>query len=286
MSAVSPFVPSVVASEFGQSLRYWRAKRGMSQLQLSADSGISQRHISFMESGRSQPSREMVLKLGLVLDVPLRQRNLLLLAAGFAPLYRERSLSDPELQPVRQALEYMLAQQEPYPAVVVDRLWNLVMVNASAVRMLDWLLGSLENRAPALRSTANLVTMMLHPQGLRPHIVNWDQVAADVLQLVHRESLVEGSDGAARALLEHLLAIEGVPADWRVPNLESRNMPFMPLRLTRGAITLDLFSTIATLGTPHDVTLHELRIESFFPANEVTASWFRARANGQAPTPG
>ena len=167
MSAASPFVPSVVASEFGQSLRYWRAKRGVSQLQLSADSGISQRHISFMESGRSQPSREMVLKLGLVLDVPLRQRNLLLLAAGYAPLYRERSLSDPELQPVRQALEYMLAQQEPYPAVVVDRLWNLVMANASAMRMLDWLLGPLEQRAPALRSTVNLVTMMLHPQGLR-----------------------------------------------------------------------------------------------------------------------
>ncbi len=164
MSAASPFVPSVVASEFGQSLRYWRAKRGVSQLQLSTDSGISQRHISFMESGRSQPSREMVLKLGLVLDVPLRQRNLLLLAAGYAPLYRERSLSDPELQPVRQALEYMLAQQEPYPAVVVDRLWNLVMANASAMRMLDWLLGPLEQRAPALRSTVNLVTMMLHPQ--------------------------------------------------------------------------------------------------------------------------
>lgn len=286
MSAVSPFIPSVVASEFGQSLRYWRAKRGMSQLQLSADSGISQRHISFMESGRSQPSREMVLKLGLVLDVPLRQRNLMLLAAGYAPLYRERSLSDPELQPVRVALEYMLAQQEPYPAVVVDRLWNLVMPNASAVRMLDWLLGPPESRDAALRSTANLVTMMLHPRGLRSCIVNWDQVAADVLQLIHRESLIEGSDGAAHALLEHLLSIEGVPADWRVPNLESRNMPFMPMRLTRDAVTLDLFTTITTLGTAHDVTLHELRIESFFPANEHTANWFRARAGGQTAPAG
>ncbi|HPU53990.1 MAG TPA: helix-turn-helix transcriptional regulator [Burkholderiaceae bacterium] len=280
MSAASPFVPAVVRSDFGQSLRHWRGRRSLSQLQLSVDSGISQRHISFMESGRAQPSREMVLKLGLVLDVPLRQRNLMLLAAGYAPLYRERSLSDPELQPVRQALEHMLGQQEPFPAVVVDRLWNLVMANGSALRLLDWLLGPQDRRAPALRSTSNLVTMMLHPQGLRPLIANWEQVAADQLQLIHRESLIEGGDGAAGALLAHLLSIEGVPADWRTPNLDARHLPFMPLRLRRDDTSLELFTTISTLGTPHDVTLHELRIESFFPADPVTAEWFKLQALG------
>jgi transcriptional regulator with XRE-family HTH domain len=284
MSLAQPFVPSVVASPFGDALRYWRGRRAMSQLQLSAQSGISQRHISFLESGRSAPSREMVLRLGLVLDVPLRQRNLLLLAAGFAPLYRERSLSDPELAPVRRALEFMLRQQEPYPAVIVDRLWNLSMTNGPAARLIGYLLGPEDQRAPALRGTSNLVTLMLHPQGLRPWIANWAQVAADVLQWIHREVVVEGPDGAAKALLEHLLRIEGVPADWRVPNHEYRAMPFLPMRLALPGAELELFTTITTLGTPHDVTLHELRIESFFPADERTADWFRRAAAQAAPT--
>ena len=148
------------------------------------------------------------------------------------------------------------------------------------LRLLDWLLGPQDRRAPALRSTSNLVTMMLHPQGLRPLIANWEQVAADQLQLIHRESLIEGGDGAAGALLAHLLSIEGVPADWRTPNLDARHLPFMPLRLRRDDTSLELFTTISTLGTPHDVTLHELRIESFFPADPVTAEWFKLQALG------
>ena len=285
MSTGHGFVPTLVATEFGGALRYWRTRRGMSQLQLSADSGISQRHISFMESGRSQPSREMVLRLGLVLDIPLRQRNLLLLAAGFAPLYRERSLSDPELLPVRQALDFMLTQQEPFPAVVVDRLWNLMLANTAALRMMDWLLGPAASRPPALAATTNMVTMMLHPMGLRPWIGNWAQVSSDVLQWIHRETMVEGLEGPARALLDHLLAIEGVPADWRVPNLEFRSMPFLPLSLAKDGVSLELFTTITTLGTPHDVTLHELRIESFFPADPRTADWFRHVLPGLGPAP-
>jgi transcriptional regulator with XRE-family HTH domain len=281
MSAAAPFVPTVVGSSFGEALRYWRGRRGMSQLALSADSGISQRHISFLESGRAQPSREMVLRMGLVLDIPLRQRNLMLLAAGFAPLYRERSLADPELRSVTRALELMMAKQEPYPAVVVDRLWHLQMANGAASRLLDWLLGPPGSRAPAVQGNRNLVFAMLHPQGLRPYIANWPQVAADLLQWIHREAMVEGPQGAAHSLLDELAGLDGVPADWRMPNLEARGTPFLPLQLTKAGVELNLFTTITTLGTPHDVTLHELRIECFYPSDDATARWFQDASREQ-----
>ena len=277
------FVPTVVASGFGQALRFWRSRRGMSQLRMSVDSGISQRHISFLESGRARPSREMVLKLGLVLDVPLRQRNMMLLAAGFAPLYRERELSDPELRPVRQALDLMLAQHEPYPAVVVDRLWNLALANRGATRLIDWLLGPAQARAAPIRVSPNLALAMLHPAGLRRHVENWRQVAADMLHWVHREALAEGGGGPAQALLDELLALDGIPSDWRSPDLESRATPFLAIRLVKDAVALNLFTTITTLGTPHDVTLHELRVECFYPTDEPTAHWFARPADAVAP---
>jgi len=283
VSTAPAFVPSVVETTFAQSLRHWRHRRAMSQLELSTRSGISQRHISFMESGRARPSREMVLRLGLVLDVPLRSRNLMLLAAGFAPLYRERALTDPELLPVRRALDCMLAQQEPYPAVVVDRLWNLAMANRAAAALIDWLLGPVAERADEVRASPNLIATMLHARGLRPWIENWPQVASDLLQWIHRESMAEGAGGAAARLLDELLAIDGVPSDWRAPAPDARPMPFLPLRLAKDGTRLDLFTTITTLGTPHDVTLHELRVECFFPADDETAAWFRRRAE---PAPG
>ena len=133
---------SGVVSDFATALRYWRLKRGFSQLRLSLDAAISQRHLSFLETGRAQPGRELILKLGLVLDIPLRQRNAMLLAAGFAPAYRERALLDPELDAVKQALDFMLAQAAPYPALVVDRLWNLLMHNAPAARMMRFFISS------------------------------------------------------------------------------------------------------------------------------------------------
>ncbi|HEY4370684.1 MAG TPA: helix-turn-helix transcriptional regulator [Burkholderiales bacterium] len=266
---------------FGDLLRYWRGKRGYSQLELAGEAAISQRHLSFLESGRSQPSREMVLKLGRVLDIPLRQRNLMLGAAGFAAAYGERNLSDPELREVKQALDFMLAQAEPFPAMVVDRLWNRVMANGAAAVMMQWLSG-----APAQRHQApeggevNVIELMLDPQGLRPYIANWREVAGDVIHWIHREALAEGPAGPAHELLQRLLAIDGIPPDWRTPNLEARTLPFLPLVLRRDGVELRLFTAITTLGTPHDVTLHELRMESFFPADEATAAWFRARRKG------
>jgi transcriptional regulator with XRE-family HTH domain len=265
------------ADSFGELLRYWRGKRGLSQLELAGESAISQRHLSFLESGRSQPSREMVLKLGLVMDIPLRQRNLMLAAAGFASAYSERNLTDPELREVKQALDFMLAAAEPYPAVVVDRLWNLVMSNGAADVMMHWLTGVEATGAQHAASGANMIRLLLHPQGLRPLVANWREVAGDVMHWIHREAVAEGPTGPAHDLLNELLQIEGIPPDWRTPSLESRVVPFLPLVLSRDGVELKLFTTITTLGTPHDVTLHELRMESFFPANEATSVWFRER---------
>lgn len=263
--------------DFAAGLRYWRGKRGFSQLRLSSEAGISQRHISFLESGRSQPSRELVLKLGTALDIPLRQRNELLLAAGFAPAYRERRLSDPELQSVRQALDFMLRQQAPFPALVVDRLWNLVMMNVPAQRLMRWLLG-IPAAIPLPPDDANAIGMMLDPAALRPWILNWREVAGDALQWIQREALAEGPGGEAARLLDRLRALAGEDTLLAVPDLEARGLPFMPIEIGKDGVRLKLFTTIATLGTPHDVTVHELRIESFFPADAETERWFRAQA--------
>jgi len=259
--------PEQYFSDYAAAMRYWRGKRGFSQLRLATESGISQRHISFLESGRSQPSRDMILKLGIVLDIPLRQHNVMLLAAGYAPAYQERNLSDPEMQAVKQALDFMLRQQAPYPALVVDRLWNLVMSNDPAGKMIHWLLGG----PPA---SGNVLRLMLDPDGLRPYIVNWEDVSADVLQWIQREAMSDGPGSEATMLLEDLLAIPGVRAASIVPNLDRRALPFLPFTVRKDGVELNLFTTITTLGTPHDVTLHELRMEAFFPADEATAEWF------------
>lgn len=267
--------PEQYFSDYAEAMRYWRSKRGFSQLRLSAESGVSQRHISFLESGRSQPSRELILKLGTVLDIPLRQRNVMLLAAGFAPAYQERKLSDPEMRAVKQAIDFMLRQQAPYPALVVDRLWNLVMHNGPAANMMRWLL-DMPPDAPLPRDgSVNLIRMTLEPDGLRRHIVNWEEISADQLQWIQREAMGDGPGSEAAALLDELLAIPGIRSAARAPNLDRRALPFLPFTLRKDGVELNLFTTITTLGTPHDVTVHELRLEAFFPADEATAEWFR-----------
>lgn len=265
-------------SDFGAALRYWRGKRGISQLRLALDAGISQRHLSFLENGRAQPGRELILKLGLVLDIPLRQRNAMLLAAGFAPAYRERSLSDPELGAVMQALDFMLAQQAPYPALVVDRLWNLVMANEPAANMMRLFLG-MPPHAPIPRDgSVNVLKLILDPNGLRRYLVNWEDVCTDLLLWVQREAMGDGPGSEATALLDELMALPGIAGAASQPNLERRALPFLPVTLKKDDIVLNLFTTITTLGTPHDVTVHELRLESFFPADESSRQWFQAQA--------
>lgn len=264
-------------SDFSAALRYWRNKRGYSQLRLSTESAISQRHISFLESGRAQPSKEMVLKLGLVLEVPLRQRNVMLLAAGFAPAYQERSLSDPELKSVKQALDFMLAQQAPFPALVVDRLWNLVMANGPAAMMMKWLL-DMPDDMPIPTDGVNVLKLMLDPAGARKYVCNWENVSADLLHWIQREAMSDGPGSEAAELLKELIAFPGIKTATQTPNLDTRALPFLAVRIRKDDAELNLFTTITTMGTPHDVTVHELRIECFFPADEATAGWFRSRA--------
>jgi transcriptional regulator with XRE-family HTH domain len=264
-------------SDFGSALRYWRTRRGVSQLKLSTESGVSQRHLSFLEGGRSQPSRELVLTLGIALDVPLRQRNAMLLAAGFAPAYQERNLSDPELASVMQALDFMLRQQAPFPALVVDRLWNLVMFNEPAAGMMRWLLGMPDDAAIPRDGSVNVLRLMLDPAGVRPCLLNWQDVCADGLLWIQREAMADGPGSEATRLLAELSALPGMPSAAHVPNLDRRALPFLPLILSRDGVELRLFTTITTLGTPHDVTVHELRLESFFPADDASARWFHER---------
>jgi transcriptional regulator with XRE-family HTH domain len=262
--------------DFASALRYWRDKRGFSQLRLSTVSNISQRHISFLESGRAQPSKELILKMGMTLDVPLRQRNQMLLAAGFAPAYQERKMSDPELQSVRYALDFMLAQQAPYPALVVDRLWNLVMSNEPAMMMIKWLLDIPESQ-PVPTEGLNVVKLMLDPSALRPYLVNWEHICADLVHWIQREAMSDGPGSESTLLLQQLAVIPGVSSAINVPNLDTRALPFMPVTIRKNGVTLNLFTSITTMGTPHDVTVHELRVESFFPADDVTADWFKLK---------
>ncbi|WP_208278357.1 helix-turn-helix domain-containing protein [Massilia oculi] len=265
-------------SDFAAALRYWRARRGLSQLRLAVDADISQRHLSFLETGKAQPGRDLVLRLGMVLDVPLRQRNAMLLAAGFAPAYRERSLSDPDMDAVKRALDFMLAQAAPYPALVVDRLWNLVMFNAPAARMMRHFLG-LPPDAPIPRDgSINVLKLTLDPDGLRPCLVNWEAVAVDLLQWVQREAMGDGPASESTRLLDELMALPGIAGAARQPDLERLALPFLPMTLRKDGLELNLFTTITTLGTPHDVTVHELRLESFFPADEASRDWFEGQA--------
>jgi transcriptional regulator with XRE-family HTH domain len=256
---------------FGTILKQWRNQRGFSQLDLAITSQVSQRHISFLESGRAKPSREMVLQLATVLEIPLRQQNLMLTAAGFAPIHTETDLSAPEMTSIRKALDFMLRQQEPYPAIVVDRYWNLLLTNNAATRLLTAFIDpdQLQTRF-YLDGKINLMRVMFHPQGLRPYIANWEDFANDLLQRLHREALAEGESEQSTALFNELMSYPGVSEIWHTSNRAAQNTLLLTIHLKRNAFELQFFSTIATLGTPYDITLQELRIECLFPADETT----------------
>jgi transcriptional regulator with XRE-family HTH domain len=272
----------ITAPTFGDVLRRWRLARGMSQLTLATEAEISSRHLSFLETGRAHPSREMVLLLAGVLDVPLREQNVLLTAAGFAPVYRETALGAPELQQVRRALGFMLAQQEPYPALVVDQHWNLLMQNQAAGRVLGLFLDA--KAVAQVPGPPNVVRMTFHPRGLRPSITNWEAIAGPLIQQIHRAAVGGVPDEGTRRLLEEILAYPGVPARWRTPDPRAQSSPLMPLALRKGDVSARFFTTIATVGTPQDITLQELRVECFFPADEATEALAR-RVAARPPLP-
>jgi transcriptional regulator with XRE-family HTH domain len=270
-------IPAATTSEvlmtpettFAARLRWWREHRGLSQLALAGRADTSQRHLSFLEIGRASPSREMVDRLAAALDMPLRQHNALLLAAGFAPVWRQHDLAAPELTKVAGALDYMLAQQEPYPAVVVDRHWNLLKSNAGAVRLVEFLVGPIAPGTPV-----NLADALVAPDVLRPHLTNWTEVVRHFIRSVETDAAADGLAETA-ALLERLMAYKGVQAALSHGSDNASAGPVLAMHFRKGATSLRLFTTIATLGTPQDITLQELRIECFFPMDDATAELLR-----------
>jgi len=264
----------VSEQSFAARLRRWREHRARSQLDLAGHAEISQRHLSFLELGRAAPSREMVLRLAAALDVPLREQNALLVAAGFAAVWRETDLDAPELAQVRSALDYMLAQQEPFPAVAVDRRWNLLRSNRGAVRLVEFLVGPLAPDAPV-----NLADALVAPDVLRPHLVNWAEVVRYFIRSVEADASADGTAETAR-LLERLLAYEGVGSAMRAPEALDAGGPVLPMHFRKGEVSLRLFTTIATLGTPRDITLQEMRVECFLPMDAETATVLRSWASG------
>ncbi|HXT78416.1 MAG TPA: helix-turn-helix domain-containing protein [Acetobacteraceae bacterium] len=262
---------------FATRLRWWRQRRGWSQLDLAGRADISQRHLSFLELGRSSPSREMVIRLATALDVPLRQHNALLLSAGFAPVWQETDLGAPALARIRDALDYVMAQQEPFPAVAVDRHWNLLKSNGGAVRLVEFLVGPLVPGAPV-----NLADALVAPDVLRPFLVNWADVVRYFIRSVEADAAADGTAETA-ALLERLLTYEGVRSSLKAPASDAATGPVLPMHFRKGAVSLQLFTTIATLGTPQDITLQELRIECFFPMDPDTATVLRGWAAEAGP---
>ena len=252
--------------QLGLLLKQWRRLRGKSQLALALDAGVSPRHLSFVESGRSQASREFLLALADGLDVPLRERNLLLAAAGFAAMYPETALTAEELTELRSALSRLLEHQEPYPAVVLDRQWNVVQTNRAAPRLFAHFIDL--DLVPEPR---NLLRTMFNPAGLRPWVANWDVVAKGLVQRVFREAVGGIPDERTIALLHELQAYP--PAAPTEALTMGRALPFHPVNFKKGALELSFFSMIISVGAPLDITAQELRIEAFFPANAVTESF-------------
>lgn len=259
---------------FGSLLRQWRTARRMSQQQLAIESEVSTRHISYVENGKSSPSREMVLILASALDLPLRERNSLLSTAGFAPVYRETNLSAPEMQPVRHAFDTILAHHEPYPALVLTRAWDVVSMNQAFTRLFAFFIDMPFDPIVA----QNIMHALFHPRGVRPYVANWEEVAGFLIDRLYRESIVELETSESRKLLDALLAYPGVPARMRDVDLAIAPKVCITVSLEKEATKLDLFSTLTTLGTPLDVTAQELRIESYFPADETTGEWLRKSA--------
>ncbi|WP_075643843.1 helix-turn-helix domain-containing protein [Paraburkholderia monticola] len=259
----------------GDLLREWRQRRRMSQLLLATEADISTRHLSFVESGRALPSREMVMHLAERLDVPLRARNALLVAAGYAPLFRERPLSDPQLAAVREAVEMVLKGHEPYPALAIDRHWTIVATNNALAPLLSGASPEL------LKPPVNALRLSLHPQGIAASIVNWHAWREHVLARLQRQVDVSGDD-TLRALRDELAAYPApADADAATPDDASLNQIAVPLRLRTPLGVLSFFSTTTVFGTPVDVTLSELAIEAFFPADQQTAAALREFAERQ-----
>lgn len=257
---------SATPPTIGDALRLWRRTRSLSQMDLALEADISPRHLSFIETGRSQPSREVVLQLAAALRLPLRHRNSLLLAAGYAPEYTASSLDEARMAPVRYALERHLAQHEPYPAVVVNPDYDILMVNSGMRRAVAWLAGD-----GALERYPNMVRLTFAEDGLRPYLSCWPLMRDFMLARLREEQLLSPGSGVGRLVAE-LAALSPEPEE--LPAEMDFSLPVVSLELVKDGLALRFFSTVTSFGTPLDATVQELRLESLFPSDQATRDAF------------
>jgi transcriptional regulator with XRE-family HTH domain len=248
-------------TSFGSLLKQWRQSKGLSQLSLAAACRVSQRHLSFLETGRAMPSREIIVRIGTELNIPLRHRNELLLAAGFAPLYSETNWAAPDVAPIRKAVELILARQEPYPAIVLDGLWNIQLANTGATALFKLL-------SACGRPVTNIMKAVFDPRDLRSSIENWDSLAAHLKVRLRQHAEMHGASEAFRTLVDEVNKLD--PSNLRISSLLTTD-PLLWISVRKNRFRARLFSTITTLGTAYDVGLQELSIECFFPADEASA---------------
>jgi len=263
----------IPAGQFSRLLKHWRGIRRLTQIELATDANVSARHLCFLETGRSQPSREMVQLLGSALDLPLEERNALHVAAGFVPPYGDKGLAAENLQPVRQALDFMLKQQEPYPGIVIDGHWDVRMRNQGSARLLKPFRDSYEMENGI---ADNAMHVVFHPRGLRQFMLNWEEFARQMIQILHRD-VAQGSRAAAQ-LLDEIMVYPGLSADWRLLRHPQATSPVMTIQLAKGDYRLTFFSTFTTLAMPTDAALQQIKIECFFPADDATAEKARQLA--------
>ena len=258
-------------SNFGSLLRHWREARRYSQLDLALEANVSSKHVSFLETGRNQPSRQMIIRLSNAMDVPLRDRNLMLSAAGFANAYAESPLDAPEVSQADDALNLIMEKHEPYPVIVVDGDWNVVKQNRGSARLAELFLGSSQVES------LNAFEVLFSEQGLQPFVENWESLSSVLLMRLFRETLTAAEDSPKLDLYRRIAAMPATPRRWRTLASQLPSGPTINLTLVKDELRASFFTTVTTFGTPQDVTLQELRIESYFPTDETTralcASW-------------
>jgi len=278
VAAMTAIDSATANTGFGDLLRYWRRIRGTSQLDLASEALTTPRYVSFVETGRSQPSRQMVHRLARALDIPLREQNGLFLAAGYAPPHRSDLLDTPQLSRVATALTSMLEGHEPFPAVVMDRSWTVLRANAGAAQLFGMLL------APSpIPEAANVLRLMIEPGPVRDRVANWDEVTPALLERVRHEAVGGVLDGVTAELVERLRELPEVAPLLREPREPPTTSPVLDVQFRPDRDTLSFFSVVSTVGTPVDVTAQELRVESFFPSDEQTReAWTRIAADPPA----
>ncbi len=268
------------SSSIGQLLRSWRKVRRMSQMELALKAGVSSRHLSFVETGRAQPSRDVVLQIAEGLALPLRDQNALLNAAGYTHAFTEGPLDGPELEQAVRAIHFLLDKLEPYPAWLLDRLWNIHLTNRAALRLVNLFIDGERMAELSSKGQLNVLRLTLSPDLLRPYIVNWEVLAPLLISRVRREAIGGFPDDGENALLAELLELPGIPKSWRLPDPDVHAPPVIPIAFRKGDLELEFITTVTTFGRPQDVVLQEVWIESCFPANPETEKLLQQLARG------